>query len=170
MFLVFHKSSLHSPCLLVPPKTNLLHLLCPHHTRLSDLSPSRLQCSFWNRPSMFPGEKRAATLFRFRRNILTHFCVPIAKTPCPSLILQSCPARLQPTPTPDRYQGRIFEVQDRPSRSRLSKRVFLQNQRRASIGARSSSSPRTRTRSPSRGRGGQSDTEERHRQPRGRQG
>uniref|UniRef100_A0A3Q3AHP2 SH3 and multiple ankyrin repeat domains 1 n=1 Tax=Kryptolebias marmoratus TaxID=37003 RepID=A0A3Q3AHP2_KRYMA len=40
----------------------------------------------------------------------------------------------------------------------------------ASIGVRSSSSPRTRTRSPSRGRGGQSDTEERHRQPRGRQG
>ncbi|KAF3704555.1 SH3 and multiple ankyrin repeat domains protein 1 [Channa argus] len=35
---------------------------------------------------------------------------------------------------------------------------------------RSSSSPRTRIRSPSRGRGGQSDTEERHRQPRGRQG
>uniref|UniRef100_A0A671W4Z9 SH3 and multiple ankyrin repeat domains 1 n=1 Tax=Sparus aurata TaxID=8175 RepID=A0A671W4Z9_SPAAU len=48
--------------------------------------------------------------------------------------------------------------------------VFLQGQRRASIGMRSSSSPRTRTRSPSRGRGGQSDTEERHRQPRGRQG
>uniref|UniRef100_A0A3B4TC05 SH3 and multiple ankyrin repeat domains 1 n=1 Tax=Seriola dumerili TaxID=41447 RepID=A0A3B4TC05_SERDU len=48
--------------------------------------------------------------------------------------------------------------------------VFLQGQRRASIGVRSSSSPRTRTRSPSRGRGGQSDTEERHRQPRGRQG
>ncbi|XP_031698906.1 SH3 and multiple ankyrin repeat domains protein 1-like isoform X1 [Anarrhichthys ocellatus] len=45
-----------------------------------------------------------------------------------------------------------------------------QGQRRASIGMRSSSSPRTRTRSPSRGRGGQSDTEERHRQPRGRQG
>ncbi|KAM9716507.1 SH3 and multiple ankyrin repeat domains protein 1-like isoform 1-T2 [Menidia menidia] len=45
-----------------------------------------------------------------------------------------------------------------------------QGQRRASIGVRSSSSPRTRTRSPSRGRGGQSDTEERHRQPRGRQG
>ncbi|XP_058476326.1 SH3 and multiple ankyrin repeat domains protein 1-like isoform X2 [Solea solea] len=41
--------------------------------------------------------------------------------------------------------------------------------RRASIGIRSSSSPRNRTRSPSRGRGGQSDTEERHRQPRGRQ-
>lgn len=47
---------------------------------------------------------------------------------------------------------------------------FLQGHRRASIGVRSSSSPRTRTRSPSRGRGGQSDTEERHRQPRGRQG
>ncbi|XP_072228843.1 SH3 and multiple ankyrin repeat domains protein 1-like [Leuresthes tenuis] len=46
----------------------------------------------------------------------------------------------------------------------------VQGQRRASIGVRSSSSPRTRTRSPSRGRGGQSDTEERHRQPRGRQG
>ncbi|MEQ2220961.1 hypothetical protein ILYODFUR_010898 [Ilyodon furcidens] len=45
-----------------------------------------------------------------------------------------------------------------------------QGQRRASIGVRSSSSPRNRTRSPSRGRGGQSDTEERHRQPRGRQG
>ncbi|XP_062415978.1 SH3 and multiple ankyrin repeat domains protein 1-like isoform X2 [Pungitius pungitius] len=45
-----------------------------------------------------------------------------------------------------------------------------QGQRRASIGMRSSSSPRSRTRSPSRGRGGQSDTEERHRQPRGRQG
>ncbi|XP_041671757.1 SH3 and multiple ankyrin repeat domains protein 1-like isoform X1 [Cheilinus undulatus] len=45
-----------------------------------------------------------------------------------------------------------------------------QGYRRASIGMRSSSSPRTRTRSPSRGRGGQSDTEERHRQPRGRQG
>ncbi|CAN9508545.1 unnamed protein product [Ophioblennius macclurei] len=45
-----------------------------------------------------------------------------------------------------------------------------QGQRRASIGVRSSSSPRTRTRSPSRGRGGQSDTEDRHRQPRGRQG
>uniref|UniRef100_A0A3P9J3E0 SH3 and multiple ankyrin repeat domains 1 n=1 Tax=Oryzias latipes TaxID=8090 RepID=A0A3P9J3E0_ORYLA len=48
--------------------------------------------------------------------------------------------------------------------------MFQQGQRRASIGMRSSSSPRTRTRSPSRGRGGQSDTEERHRQPRGRQG
>ncbi|KAM9837687.1 SH3 and multiple ankyrin repeat domains protein 1-like [Aulostomus maculatus] len=45
-----------------------------------------------------------------------------------------------------------------------------QSYRRASIGMRSSSSPRSRTRSPSRGRGGQSDTEERHRQPRGRQG
>ncbi|XP_053720444.1 LOW QUALITY PROTEIN: SH3 and multiple ankyrin repeat domains protein 1-like [Synchiropus splendidus] len=45
-----------------------------------------------------------------------------------------------------------------------------QGQRRASIGMRSSSSPRNRSRSPSRGRGGQSDTEERHRQPRGRQG
>ncbi|AWP17507.1 putative SH3 and multiple ankyrin repeat domains protein 1-like [Scophthalmus maximus] len=45
-----------------------------------------------------------------------------------------------------------------------------QGQRRASIGMRSSSSPRIRTRSPSRGRGGQSDTEERPRQPRGRQG
>ncbi|XP_056286339.1 SH3 and multiple ankyrin repeat domains protein 1-like [Pseudoliparis swirei] len=45
-----------------------------------------------------------------------------------------------------------------------------QGQRRASIGMRSSSSPRSRTRSPSRGRGGQSDTEERHRPPRGRQG
>ncbi|KAM4623881.1 SH3 and multiple ankyrin repeat domains protein 1-like [Polymixia lowei] len=44
-----------------------------------------------------------------------------------------------------------------------------QVQRRASVGVRSSSSPRARTRSPSRGRGGQSDTEERHRQPRGRQ-
>nr|XP_057917632.1 SH3 and multiple ankyrin repeat domains protein 1-like [Doryrhamphus excisus] len=45
-----------------------------------------------------------------------------------------------------------------------------QAHRRASIGLRSSSSPRNRTRSPSRGRGGQSDTEERHRQPRGRPG
>ncbi|XP_077407125.1 SH3 and multiple ankyrin repeat domains protein 1-like [Vanacampus margaritifer] len=45
-----------------------------------------------------------------------------------------------------------------------------QGQRRASVGLRSTSSPRNRTRSPSRGRGGQSDTEERHRQPRGRQG
>ncbi|XP_054609337.1 SH3 and multiple ankyrin repeat domains protein 1-like isoform X2 [Dunckerocampus dactyliophorus] len=45
-----------------------------------------------------------------------------------------------------------------------------QGHRRASIGLRSSSSPRNRTRSPSRGRGGQSDTEERHRQPRGRPG
>ncbi|XP_019744050.1 SH3 and multiple ankyrin repeat domains protein 3-like isoform X2 [Hippocampus comes] len=45
-----------------------------------------------------------------------------------------------------------------------------QGHRRASIGLRSTSSPRNRTRSPSRGRGGQSDTEERHRQPRGRQG
>nr|XP_061807255.1 SH3 and multiple ankyrin repeat domains protein 1-like [Nerophis lumbriciformis] len=45
-----------------------------------------------------------------------------------------------------------------------------QGQRRSSVGFRSSSSPRNRTRSPSRGRGGQSDTEERHRQPRGRQG
>ncbi|XP_039992089.1 SH3 and multiple ankyrin repeat domains protein 3-like [Xiphias gladius] len=45
-----------------------------------------------------------------------------------------------------------------------------QGHRRASIGMRSSSSPRARTRSPSRGRGGQSDTEERHRQPRSRQG
>ncbi|XP_029933680.1 SH3 and multiple ankyrin repeat domains protein 1-like [Myripristis murdjan] len=45
-----------------------------------------------------------------------------------------------------------------------------QSQRRASVGMRSSSSPRNRTRSPSRGRGGQSDTEERHRQPRGRLG
>uniref|UniRef100_A0AAV2LF37 SH3 and multiple ankyrin repeat domains 1 n=1 Tax=Knipowitschia caucasica TaxID=637954 RepID=A0AAV2LF37_KNICA len=45
-----------------------------------------------------------------------------------------------------------------------------QGQRRASVSMRSSSSPRTRHRSPSRGRGGQSDTEERHRQPRGRQG
>uniref|UniRef100_A0A087XFJ2 SH3 and multiple ankyrin repeat domains 1 n=1 Tax=Poecilia formosa TaxID=48698 RepID=A0A087XFJ2_POEFO len=48
--------------------------------------------------------------------------------------------------------------------------VSTDGQRRASIGVRSSSSPRNRTRSPSRGRGGQSDTEERHRQPRGRQG
>lgn len=62
------------------------------------------------------------------------------------------------------------ESQDRPESSRLSICVCLQNQRRASIGVRSSSSPRNRTRSPSRGRGGQSDTEERHRQPRGRQG
>ncbi|XP_061911951.1 SH3 and multiple ankyrin repeat domains protein 1-like [Entelurus aequoreus] len=45
-----------------------------------------------------------------------------------------------------------------------------QGHRRASIGLRSSSSPRNRTRSPSRGRGGQSDSEERHRQPRSRQG
>ncbi|XP_056153610.1 SH3 and multiple ankyrin repeat domains protein 1-like [Lampris incognitus] len=45
-----------------------------------------------------------------------------------------------------------------------------QGQRRASVGMRSSSSPRARTRSPSRGRGGQSDTEERHRPARGRQG
>ncbi|KAM6951138.1 LOW QUALITY PROTEIN: SH3 and multiple ankyrin repeat domains protein 1-like [Aplochiton taeniatus] len=46
-----------------------------------------------------------------------------------------------------------------------------QSQRRASVGARSASSPRARTRSPSRGRGGgQSDTEERHRPARGRQG
>ncbi|XP_061665588.1 SH3 and multiple ankyrin repeat domains protein 1-like isoform X2 [Syngnathoides biaculeatus] len=45
-----------------------------------------------------------------------------------------------------------------------------QGHRRGSVGLRSSSSPRNRTRSPSRGRGGQSDTEERHRQPRGRQG
>ncbi|KAK6328999.1 hypothetical protein J4Q44_G00009770 [Coregonus suidteri] len=45
--------------------------------------------------------------------------------------------------------------------------------RRASVGVRSSSSPRARTRSPSRGRGGgQSDTEERHhsKPQRGRQG
>ncbi|XP_028331473.1 SH3 and multiple ankyrin repeat domains protein 1-like isoform X2 [Gouania willdenowi] len=46
----------------------------------------------------------------------------------------------------------------------------VQGQRRASIGLRSTSSPRAGTRSPSRGRGGQSDSEERHRQPRGRQG
>ncbi|XP_046870598.1 SH3 and multiple ankyrin repeat domains protein 1, partial [Hypomesus transpacificus] len=45
----------------------------------------------------------------------------------------------------------------------------VQAQRRVSLGGRSSSSPRVRTRSPSRG-GGQSDTEERLRQPRGRQG
>lgn len=57
---------------------------------------------------MFPREKRAATLFHFRHNIPTHFCEPIAKTPCPSLTLHSCPARLQRTPTPDRYQGRMF--------------------------------------------------------------
>lgn len=69
------------------------------------LSPSVLQCSFWNRQSMFPGEKRAATLFLFPHNIHTHFCALIAKTPCPRLTLPLCPTRLQPTPTPDRYQG-----------------------------------------------------------------
>lgn len=54
---------------------------------------------------MLPGEKRAATLFLFPRNIRTHFCALIAKTPCPRLTLQSCPTRLRRTPTPDRYQG-----------------------------------------------------------------
>lgn len=111
MFLAFQNLPCSSRCLLVLPKNNLLGVLTalhPHQTWLSDPSPSRLQCSFWNRQSMFPGEKRAATLFRFRHNIPTRFYVPIAKTPCPSLTLQSCPARLQQTPTPDRYQGQMF--------------------------------------------------------------
>ncbi|XP_068438678.1 SH3 and multiple ankyrin repeat domains protein 1-like [Clinocottus analis] len=57
-----------------------------------------------------------------------------------------------------------------PNKAATNPKPGQQGQRRASIGMRSSSSPRSRTRSPSRGRGGQSDTEERHRQPRGRQG
>ncbi|XP_077594355.1 SH3 and multiple ankyrin repeat domains protein 1-like [Stigmatopora nigra] len=57
-----------------------------------------------------------------------------------------------------------------PNKAATSPKPSSQGQRRSSVGYRSSSSPRNRTRSPSRGRGGQSDTEERHRQPRGRQG
>lgn len=79
------------------------------------LSPSVLQCSFWNRQSMFPGEKRAATLFRFPHNIHTRSCAPIAKTPCPRPTLPLCPTRLRPTPTPDRYHV-CTELQDGSSK------------------------------------------------------
>lgn len=147
---------------------------------------------------MSPSEKRARTLCLFPHFIPIHYCALIAITPCPSLTLWPYPTRLQPIPTQDRYWGQIGGCSSADLcdirnallmlhyflrlllivsyRIRLEAvvylglGVFLQNQRRASIGMRSSSSPRTRTRSPSRGRGGQSDTEERHRQPRDRQG